>query len=123
MRKEFSRRVKALAFKRCCDEMGVPHCEKCGVVLVAGNVNYDHDIAAGLGGRSDLENCRVLCIKICHAKKTHTEDNPIMQKADRVLKKTYSISTSRNPMPGSRASRWKKKMDGSVVKRDDPSKL
>ena len=117
MRKEFSRRVKGLAFKRCMDEMGVPHCEKCGVVLVAGNINYDHDIAAGLGGGSDLENCRVLCIKICHVKKTHTEDNPIMQKADRVLKKTYGIAKSRNPMPGSRNSPWKKTMSGKIIRR------
>jgi len=117
VRKEFSRRVKGLAFKRCCDEMGIPHCEGCGVVLVAGNVNYDHDVANGLGGEPTLENCRVLCIKICHVKKTLTQDNPIMQKADRVLKKTYGIVKSRNPMPGSRNSPWKRMMNGKVIRR------
>ena len=117
MRKEFSRRVKGLAFKRCMDENGIPHCEGCGIVLVAGNLHYDHDLADGLGGDPTLENCRVLCIKICHAKKTHTEDNPIMQKADRVLKKTYGIAKSRNPMPGSRNSPWKKTMSGKTIRR------
>ena len=115
MRKEFSRRVKALAFKRCMDEDGIPHCEGCGVILVAGNVNFDHDISDGLGGDNSLANCKVLCIKICHAKKTLTQDNPIMQKADRVLKKTYGIAKSRNPMPGSRNSPWKKMMNGKVI--------
>jgi hypothetical protein len=40
-----------------------------------------------------------------------------MQKADRVIKKTYGIATSRNPMPGGRASKWKKTMSGKVVLR------
>ena len=117
MRKEFSRRVKALAFKRCCDEKGVPHCQGCGVVLVAGNVAFDHDQADGLGGDNSLENCKVLCIKTCHAKKTLTQDNPIMQKADRVFKKTFSIAKSRNTMPGSRNSPWKKTMTGKIIRR------
>jgi len=117
VRKEFSRRVKALAFKRCCDEKGVPHCQGCGVVLVAGNVAFDHDQADGLGGDNSLENCKVLCIKTCHAKKTLTQDNPIMQKADRVFKKTFSIAKSRNTMPGSRNSPWKKTMTGKIIRR------
>lgn len=117
-RKEFSRRVKAMAFKRCCDEKGIPHCEGCGIVLTAGNIHYDHDQADGLGGEPTLENCKVLCIKICHRKKTVEHDNPIMQKADRVLKKTYGIATRKGrAFPGSRASGWKRRMDGSVVKR------
>jgi len=117
MRKEFSRRVKGLAFKRCCDENGAPHCEGCGIPLSAGNIHYDHDIADGLGGGNDLANCRVLCIKICHKTKTQTQDNPIMQKADRVLKKTYGIAKSRNPMPGSRNSPWKRMMNGKIIRR------
>src|SRR6266705_3643293 len=94
MREEFPRRVKALAFKRCCDEAGITHCEGCGIVLVAGNVHYDHDMADGLGGEPTLANCKVLCIKTCHKEKTIYQDNPIMQKADRVLKKTYGVAKS-----------------------------
>jgi hypothetical protein len=79
---------------------------------------FDHNIPDGLGGDNSLENCKLLCIKACHDTKTHMQDNPIMQKADRVLKKTYGVSKSRNPMPGSRGSKWKRKMDGTIVRRD-----
>lgn len=106
------------AFKRCCDEKGIPHCEGCGIILTAGNIHYDHDVADGLGGEPTLENCKVLCIKICHKKKTHEEDNPRMQKADRVLKKTYGIAKAKKPFPGSRGSGFKRRMDGTVVKRE-----
>jgi 5-methylcytosine-specific restriction enzyme A len=117
MRKEFPRRVKALAFKRCCDANGQPHCEGCGIVLRAGDLHFDHIVPDGLGGEPTLENCKVLCIKICHVKKTHQEDNPRMQKADRVLKKTYGIAKAKKPFPGGKRSGWKRKMDGTVVKR------
>lgn len=117
MRREFSRRIKLLAFKRCLDDKGLPHCEGCGILLTAGNIHYDHVIPDGLGGEPTLENCKVLCIKICHHKKTHEEDNPRMQKADRVLKKTYGIAKAKRPFPGSRASGFKRKMDGTVVRR------
>jgi len=118
MRKEFSRKVKFAAFKRCCDAKGIPHCEKCGIILTAGNTAFDHAIADGLGGEPTVENCQILCIRVCHKKKTHEEDNPIMQKADRVLKRTYGIVTRKGrPMPGSKASGFKRKFDGTVVKR------
>ena len=119
MRKEFSRRVKFLAFKRCCNDKGMPHCEICGVPLTSGNITYDHIIPDGLGGEPTLENCQVICIKICHRKKTHQEDNPVMKKADRVLKKTFGIATRRGrPILGSRASGFKRKFDGSAVRRE-----
>jgi 5-methylcytosine-specific restriction enzyme A len=118
LRKEFSRKVKFQAFKRCLID-GKPHCEKCGVLLRAGDLHYDHIIPDGLGGEPTLENCQVICIKLCHNKKTHQEDNPVMQKADRVLKKTFSIATRKGrPIPGSKASGFKKKFDGSVIRRD-----
>jgi hypothetical protein len=42
-----------------------------------------------------------------------------MQKADRVLKKTYGIATRRGrPIMGSRASGFKKKFDGTIVRRE-----
>lgn len=119
MRKEFSRRVKFQAFKRCCDKDGIPHCEGCGIELSAGNTAFDHVTPDGLGGEPTLENCQVICIKICHRKKTHEEDNPVMKKADRVLKKTFGISARKGrPILGSRASGFKRKFDGTVVKRE-----
>lgn len=116
-RTEFPRKVKAAAFKRCCDASGQPRCETCGITLTAGNIIYEHDKADGLGGEPVLANCKVHC-RTCADVKTHTRDNPIMKKADRSLKKAFGIAkTKGRPMPGSRASGWKRKMDGTMVRR------
>lgn len=116
-RTEFPARVKAEAFRRCCDKNGIPHCETCGVELKASGTIYEHIQADGLGGEPTLENCKVHC-KTCAYKKTVEHDNPIMQKADRVLKKAYGIKTRKGrPMPGSKASGIRKRMDGTVVRR------
>jgi 5-methylcytosine-specific restriction protein A len=81
-RREFSVSVQKKAARRA---NGV--CEGgCGLGLVNGQYNYDHDIPDGLGGEPTLENCRVLCLT-CHRKKTHEQDNPRMQKADRQSRK------------------------------------
>lgn len=77
-RKEFGKRVKAAAWKRCG---GLCEGEGCGVKLQVGKFDYDHILADGLGGQPTLENCAVLC-RACHDKKTHTQDTPIMRKAD-----------------------------------------
>ena len=93
-RREFPQKVRKLAFARCCKNgtiPGVPQCEKCGIVLKAGNIEYEHLEADGLGGAPTLENCGVWCRSSCSKKKTHTEDNPRMQKADRVLKKNFGL--------------------------------
>jgi 5-methylcytosine-specific restriction protein A len=103
MRQEFPARVKALALKRCMDDEGIPRCEKCDVPLKAANTNYDHDTPDGLGGAPVLENCKVLC-KTCHLDKTHSSDNPRMQKADRVRKKHFGIRKSGRTIPGRKFS-------------------
>lgn len=116
-RTEFPRKVKAAAFKRCCKD-GIPYCENCGIVLTAGNVVYEHMTPDGLGGEPTLENCKVFCLKVCATRKTFEDDNPIMQKADRSLKKSFGIATRKGrPMPGTKASGWKRKFDGTVVRR------
>jgi hypothetical protein len=93
-RQEFSQKVRKAAFARCCIA-GIPHCENCGIELKSGNIEYEHLEADGLGGAATLENCGVWCRSSCSKKKTHTEDNPRMQKADRVLKASYGLRASR----------------------------
>ena len=115
-RREFPLSVRKLAFKRCCRN-GVPHCENCGIELKAGNIEYEHLLADGLSGEPTLENCGVWCRSSCSKKKTFTEDNPRMQKADRVLKKNFGLRPKGRPMPGSRASGFKKLMNGQVERR------
>jgi len=90
-RQEFSQKVRKAAFARCCKPDGIPRCETCGAMLSkrAGTI-YEHVQPDGLGGEPTLENCKVHC-KNCADVKTFTEDNPRMQKADRVLKKEYGL--------------------------------
>lgn len=79
-RREFPKGVKAKAAARCGG-----HCEVCGARLTTAGYHYDHIVPDGLGGEPTLENCQVLCL-VCHKAKTHREDNPRMQKADRQRK-------------------------------------
>jgi len=105
-RQEFPTKVKAQAL-RLCDGF----CQGCGIKLTIGNVEYDHELPDGLGGSAKISNCRVLC-RNCHSKKTQQVDRPKMQKADRVRKKAFGIKRS------SWHSKYKKKINGEVVKRD-----
>jgi 5-methylcytosine-specific restriction endonuclease McrA len=93
-RKEFPLKVRKLAFARCCIN-AEPHCETCGIKLSkrTGTI-YEHIIPDGLGGDPTIENCKVHC-RNCADIKTFTEDNPRMQKADRVLKKEYGLTPKR----------------------------
>jgi hypothetical protein len=97
-RREFPQSVRKKAFARCCLNgtiPGVPQCEKCGIELKSGNIEYEHLDPDGLGGEPTLENCGVWCRSSCSKKKTHTEDNPRMQKADRVLKKSFGLERAK----------------------------
>lgn len=119
-RREFPLKVRKLAFARCCKNgtlPGIPQCETCGCQLNArtGTI-YEHDIPDGLGGEPTLENCKVHC-RNCADVKTFTEDNPRMQKADRVLKKNFGLTPKGRPMPGSKASGLRKRFDGTVERR------
>src|SRR4051794_5391027 len=91
-RREFPQSVRKAAFARCCDANGIPHCESCGNELVSGNIEYEHLDADGLGGEPTLENCGVWCRRPCSLSKTVKQDNPRMQKADRVLKSAYGLA-------------------------------
>jgi hypothetical protein len=99
-RREFPQKVRKLAFARCCRECkvpgvknipGTPQCENCGNVLRAGNIEYEHLDADGLGGEPVLENCGVWCAVPCSSKKTRTEDVPRMAKADAALKASFGL--------------------------------
>ena len=109
MRREFSAKVKVEAFKRAngC-------CEVCGVKLSPGNVEYDHGIPDGLGGNPDLDNCRALC-RNCHGQKTKSDVRDIAKAKRRERRHMGIRKPSR--FACSRDSRWKKRMDGTVVER------
>ncbi|GAC1572626.1 MAG: hypothetical protein NVS3B5_01580 [Sphingomicrobium sp.] len=120
-RKEFPVDVKKAAFARCCrngTSPGVPQCEHCGIELNrrTGTI-FEHLDADGLGGQPVLENCGCYC-KTCADIKTLTHDAPTMVKADRVARKEYGLHKPKGPpMPGSKRSGLKKRMDGTVERR------
>ncbi len=107
-RKEFSRKVRAQAHLRAngC-------CEACGARLKVGEGEYDHVLPDELGGEPTLENCKLLCV-VCHKAKT-ADDIRRIRKADRQRDRhTGAFKPSSRPLPGSRASGVRKRMDGSV---------
>jgi 5-methylcytosine-specific restriction protein A len=110
VRKEFSTRTKALAFQRANGK-----CDECGIRLQPGKIAFDHIIPDGLTGVNDLGNCNVLCIP-CHKRKTVSDVGNIA-KAKRREARNIGANKSRNPLPGGKLSKWKRKITGEVVRR------
>lgn len=68
-----------------------------------------------LGGADDLSNMAPAHERCAIAKTTR--EAPIKAKSDRVRARHLGIKKSGRPMPGSRASGFKKRMDGRVERR------
>lgn len=91
-------------------------CHLCSRKIAPGEPwEVEHPKAIGLGGADDATNWKPAHVD-CHAGKTR-QDIRIMRKADRALKKDTGVKKSRNPIPGSRNSRWKRTLDGRTVER------
>ncbi|WP_316859963.1 HNH endonuclease signature motif containing protein [uncultured Cohaesibacter sp.] len=116
VREEFSKKTKAEAFLR---DGG--RCVKCGTKLSPDATEYDHIEPCGLGGDNSLDNCQCLCGE-CHKEKTKGDVKTIA-KVKRIHNKHVGIETRKKqklpsrPFPGSKQSGWKKKLDGSVERR------
>jgi 5-methylcytosine-specific restriction endonuclease McrA len=67
-----------------------------------------------MGGRATMDNCQVIC-RECHRDKTGRDVSDIA-KAKRRERKNLGIR-KRSAFAGSRDSKFKKKVDGSVVLR------
>ncbi len=92
-------------------------CAKTGVKISAGTGwQMDHIIALANGGENRETNLQPLITK-AHKEKTAGD---VAQKAKdrRVKSKHLSIHKPKSIMPGSRASKWKRNFDGTVVKRE-----
>jgi 5-methylcytosine-specific restriction protein A len=121
-RKEFTVKTKKAAFARCCVD-GVPRCE--GVVMREGLLarcfadlrtrpfHYDHDDADFFSKDNSLGNAVVLC-EPCHKEKTKTVDTPKISKARRIDKTRMKVKRRGPPMPGTKASGIRKRMNGTV---------
>jgi 5-methylcytosine-specific restriction enzyme A len=104
---EFTAKTKVLAWKRAS---GL--CEEC---RSKPGKEYDHVRTLAEGGDNTLENCRLLC-GVCHKAKTGKDVGRI-RKADRQFRAHAGIKRTTRPMPGSKRSRWRKRLDGSVEER------
>lgn len=122
-RREFTKATKRAALERSgllCEAVGAWYGlepgQRCNAPLGYG-VEFDHiDLDANSKDNS-LENCAAVCPK-CHGFKTRHHDIPVAAKTLRQQDKARGIrGRSRNPIPGSKASGWKKPMYGPAVRR------
>ena len=109
MRTEFSKKVKVNAALRANGR-----CEECGRRLLYGEAEYDHIIADALGGQAAIENCSVVC-RGCHAAKTKKDVTRIAKSKRNFCHASGIRKPSR--FAGARNSKFKKKLNGSVVTR------
>ena len=79
----------------------------------------EHMIALELGGLDDEGNMAVVH-KLCADEKTNGKsgDHAMAAKAKRVKRAHICIKKTKSPLPGGRGSKFKRKMDGTVVRRD-----
>lgn len=109
MRREFPAKVKVAAFQRANGA-----CEICGARLSVGKFRYDHQLPDALGGEPTLENCVVRCLP-CDKPKTAADITRI-RKSDRQRNAHLGIRP-KSKFPCSKDSPYRKKLDGSVVRR------
>ena len=88
----------------------------CGRRIVSGERwQCDHKVALINGGKHRESNLQPVLTE--HHKNKTRDDVAIKAKTYRKRKAHYGIRKSRNPMPGSRASGWRRRMDGRVERR------
>ena len=111
-RKEFTRTTKLSAWER---DKG--RCVRCSKKLGPGDaIEYDHRIRCEAKPDNSLANCDTLCGP-CHSYKTRQEDAPAAAKSRSVRAAYAGARKPKQIMPGSKASKWKKRLDGTVVER------
>ena len=122
MRREFSKVTKRQVLTRSlgkCEAYdvlyGLKPGQRCDAPLSHG-VEFDHvDLEANSKDNS-FSNCAAVCPK-CHRWKSSKHDIPLAAKTLRQQDKARGIKRSSWPMPGSRKSKWKKRLSGEVVER------
>lgn len=94
---------------------------KCGVRLHKGNTIIEHSTPLALGGLDVITNKYLNC-RECANLKTYGHSKATSLGSDiHAIAKTKRLrgetKTKRSIVPGSRGSKWKRKMDGTVVER------
>lgn len=92
-------------------------CEICTRKIMAGEEwHRDHIKALADGGENRESNYQVACVW-CHREKTGAENSERAVVRRKAKAHAGIKSRSSRPMPGSKASKWKKRMDGTVIER------
>lgn len=89
-------------------------CAMCGNKLQPGHIEFDHIQALEHDGDNAPDNWRALCASPCHKAKTKA-DHQGRAKRDRIIIGGRQRKSA--PMPGSKASGLRKRMDGRVERR------
>lgn len=93
-------------------------CHLCSMKVIPGQEwDVSHEIPLETGGRDDDSNWLV-AHRRCHRVHTSTVDIPLIAKVKRIHQRHIGAKKSKSPMPFGRGSKLKRKMDGSVVRRD-----
>ncbi len=90
-------------------------CPKCSRILQHGKWACDHVVALVNGGKHAESNLQPLCVSPCHSQKTKAD----VAEKSRVYRKRAAHLGLKKPsrFPGNRDSKFKKRIDGTVVLR------
>lgn len=93
-------------------------CAECHKVLggSGGPPEFDHIVPLVLNGENRETNIQPLC-RGCHRAKTNI-DVATKSKDRRVKAKHLGIEKKKQRLPGSKGTKWKRKVDGTVVPRN-----
>lgn len=112
MRRRISTRERVDIFKRC-----EARCHICQGRINAGDPwDVEHIIPLAQGG-DDYGDNLAPAHRRCHEAKTK-QDTTNTARAKRREAKHLGAKQSRNPLPGGRNSPWKRRMNGTVVRRE-----
>jgi len=90
-------------------------CYLCSQKVMDDDWHVEHVTARGLGGGDDEDNVRI-AHRDCHKPKTEW-DVRRMRKADRCAKAAAGIKRKGRPLPGTKASGWKHRINGDWERR------
>lgn len=79
--------------------------------------DLDHARPLELMGADEPSNWQVLCAP-CHRTKTADDVSRIRKAQRSQARHLGSKAPSRNPLPGSKASGWRRRMNGTIERRD-----